>query len=78
MSSSLAQKHVVMDEEADEAFDLFDITHKGFIDFEDLKRSCSLLGEDLTHDQLQLMLEIAGTNGRVNREEFAQLWFHLS
>ncbi|EPX74622.1 uncharacterized protein SOCG_02105 [Schizosaccharomyces octosporus yFS286] len=77
MSSSLA-KNVVMDEEAEEAFDLFDVTHKGFIDFEDLKRSCSLLGEDLTQDQLQLMLEIAGTNGRVNREEFAQLWLHLS
>ncbi|EPY50741.1 hypothetical protein SPOG_00718 [Schizosaccharomyces cryophilus OY26] len=77
-SSSIVKKTVLMDEEAEEAFDLFDVTHKGFIDFEDLRRSCALLGEDLTQEQLKLMLDIAGTNGRVTREEFAQLWIHLA
>ncbi|CAA22608.1 hypothetical protein POMI540_0130 [Schizosaccharomyces pombe] len=75
---SVSTKRLEMDEEAEEAFDLFDVTHKGYIDFEDLRRSCAQLGENLTKEQLQLMLDLAGTNGKVSREEFAELWIHIS
>ncbi|EEB05694.1 hypothetical protein SJAG_00719 [Schizosaccharomyces japonicus yFS275] len=66
-----------MDSEAEQAFQLFDVAGKGFIDLEDLRRSCAQLGEDLTAEQLESMLELAGSNGRVSREEFEKLWEHI-
>ena len=53
-------------------FDLFDYNNKGNINFDDLKRVCMELGEDISNDELKEMISRADLDGKgfVNKDEF--------
>ena len=53
-------------------FQLFDVDQKGYITLQDLKRVSNELGETMTDDELQEMIDRAGlrNNGKVSLEEF--------
>ena len=52
-------------------FDLFDDEHKGAISVANLRRVAKELGETMTTDELQEMLERAASNGQeITREDF--------
>lgn len=63
------------EEEVARAFTLFDRSGRGRILFDDLKRVCLEVGEDLTDEELQAMIDefdIDG-DGYINRDEFAKI-----
>mmetsp|Transcript_12260 Transcript_12260/g.28407 ORF Transcript_12260/g.28407 Transcript_12260/m.28407 type:complete len:153 (+) Transcript_12260:143-601(+) len=59
-------------DDMERVFFLFDTEKKGYISFQDLKRIASDLGETMTDDELQEMIDRADLNedGKVNLEEF--------
>jgi centrin-3 len=62
-------------EEIDRAFDLFDINGKGLIDADDLKRIAEELGEALSDEELQSMINEfdMDDDGCITREEFVAI-----
>ncbi len=62
-------------EEILKAFRLFDADNKGKISFKDLKRVARELGEKLTDEELQEMIDEADRDGdgEVNEEEFLRI-----
>lgn len=63
------------EEEIGRAFTLFDRTGRGKILFDDLKRVCLEVGENLPDEELQAMIDefdIDG-DGFINKEEFAKI-----
>jgi len=60
-------------DQSENAFELFDLEKKGFIDFADLQRVAKLIGEDeVTDQQLQNMIRYADrkNNNFVTKEDF--------
>ncbi|KAI5740219.1 hypothetical protein M8J76_001819 [Diaphorina citri] len=60
------------EESLNEAFDLF-AGEKDFIDFDTLKNIAGVIGEDVTDEELAVMIKEFDLNqdGKINREEFA-------
>ncbi|XP_037365625.1 centrin-1 [Talpa occidentalis] len=73
MTQKMAEKDTK--EEILKAFRLFDDDETGKISFRNLKRVASELGEHLTDEELQEMIEEADRDGdgEVNEEEFLQI-----
>lgn len=73
MTIKMAEKDVK--EEIQKAFKLFDDDNTGKISFENLKRVAETLGENLTDEELQEMIEEADCDGdnQVNQEEFLKI-----
>lgn len=73
MTIKMAEKDVK--EEIQKAFKLFDDDNTGKISFENLKRVAETLGENLTDEELQEMIEEADCDGdnQVNQEEFFKI-----
>ncbi len=57
------------------AFKLFDDDETGKITFKNLKRACKELGENLTDEELQEMIDEADRDGdgEINQEEFLRI-----
>jgi len=70
----LRDKMAVDDEKREivQAFKLFDVDNKGFINFSDLKRISDELGEDLKDEEIREMINEAATSskGQVSEAEF--------
>ncbi len=62
-------------EEIVKAFKLFDDDETGRISFKNLKRVCKELGENLTDEELQEMIDEADRDGdgEINQEEFLRI-----
>ena len=62
-------------EEIMKVFELFDEDNTGAISFRNLKRVATELGENLTDDELQEMIDEADRDGdgEVNEEEFLRI-----
>lgn len=62
-------------EEIMKAFKLFDEDESGRISFKNLKRVAKELGENITDEELQEMIEVADRDGdgEVNQEEFVRI-----
>mmetsp|Transcript_39442 Transcript_39442/g.84055 ORF Transcript_39442/g.84055 Transcript_39442/m.84055 type:complete len:93 (+) Transcript_39442:2-280(+) len=60
------------EEEIMKVFQLFDEDNTGFITFKNLKKICQELGENLTDEEIQEMIEEADRNGddQIDPEEF--------
>ncbi|XP_076321118.1 uncharacterized protein LOC143230819 [Tachypleus tridentatus] len=73
MSTRMAEKDI--NEEIMKAFQLFDDDNTGKISFKNLKRVAKELGENLTDEELQEMIEEADRDGdgEVNQEEFLRI-----
>ncbi|CAH0561380.1 unnamed protein product [Brassicogethes aeneus] len=73
MSTKMAEKDTK--EEILKAFRLFDEDDKGAITMRDLKRVAQELGETLTSDELQEMIDEADRDGdgEINQEEFLRI-----
>lgn len=56
-------------------FKLFDEDDSGYITFRNLKRICQELGESLTDDEIQEMIDEADrdNDGQINAEEFYRI-----
>ena len=61
-----------MDEEMLEAFNTFDVSRKGFINLNDLKRVLGTYNEHLSEDEIKLMFEEtdADKDGKINFKDF--------
>jgi centrin-1 len=59
-------------EEIEKIFRLFDEENSGFITFKQLKKVCNELGEGLTDEEIQEMIDEADRDqdGKINMEEF--------
>ena len=53
-------------------FDRFS-DHKSYIDLDDLSRMADALGEDMTKQELQEMMEFASANGKVTIDDFSRV-----
>ena len=73
MVEKMAQRDPI--EEIKKAFRLFDIDEKGKISFKDLKRVAKELGENMTDDELQEMIEEADRDGdgEISEEDFIRI-----
>lgn len=73
MSTKMAEKD--SKEEILKAFRLFDEEDKGKITFRDLKRVSQELGENLTNQELQEMIDEADRDGdgEIDQEEFLRI-----
>lgn len=73
MTAKMAEKDTK--EEILKAFRLFDDDQTGTISFKNLKRVAKELGENLTDDELQEMIDEADRDGdgEVNQEEFLRI-----
>ena len=73
--SRMAASKLVQHERSQKAFDLFDKDGKGVVCFEDLQRVAQDLGESMTDEDLQEMIEEADRNsqGFVDHEDFMHL-----
>lgn len=73
MSSKMAEKD--SKEEIMKAFRLFDDDETGKISFKNLKRVAKELGENLTDDELQEMIDEADRDGdgEINQDEFLRI-----
>ena len=60
-------------EEIMKLFQQFDSRNKGFIEFDDLKRMATTLGEMRSDAELEIMVNLLGTEGRVNAEQFYEM-----
>ena len=61
------------------AFSMFDRKKKGYINQEDLKEVFSILGENVSDDELQTMIKIAGvkSNDKINFKEFIDFFYKV-
>ena len=57
-------------EEIMKLFQQFDSRDQGFIEFDDVKRMATTLGEIRSDAELKMMVDLLGTEGRVNAEQF--------
>ena len=73
MVEKMAQRDPI--EEIKKAFRLFDIDEKGKISFKDLKRVAKELGENMTDDELQEMIEEADRDGdgEISEDDFIRI-----
>merc|ERR1719219_1669209 len=73
MANKMAEKDTK--EEILKAFKLFDDDESGKISFQNLKRVAKELGENLTDEELQEMIDEADRDGdgEVNQEEFLRI-----
>ena len=58
---------------------MFDRKKKGYINQEDLKEVFSILGENVSEDELQTMIKIAGvkSNDKINFKEFIDFFYKV-
>lgn len=66
---------LVQIEKAQKAFSLFDKDGKGVVVLEDLQRVAQELGEDLTHEELTEMVDLADRSGDglLSPKDFAKI-----
>ena len=72
---SLAGQKLVQQRQAIQAFGLFDAAGKGVVILEDLQRVAAELGEEMTDDELQEMIEEVDRSGEglLTKEDFIQI-----
>ena len=53
------------------------VFRKGYISTEDLKEVFEILGEDITDEQINTMIKIAGvkSNDKINFKEFSEFFY---
>ena len=71
----MASKMRVVDneEEIQEAFKVFDMNADGFITIEELVQSMASLNESFTKKEIQEMVKVVGTEGKVNYNQFKNM-----
>lgn len=74
-SGGIHDESKATDEKVTKAFQLLDHDGTGAITFEHLKRAADLLGENMTNDELQDMIDEADQDGdgKINPEEFLRI-----
>ena len=66
---------VTTEEALDVGFDCFDVEHKGFIVLEDVANAAKMVGDNVTSEELEQLMNLGAADlnddGEIDREEFA-------